>query len=153
MLVATTVLAAWMGAAEANAADARHAGMIGRLVRRGDDAAVEYVVKQVKHGMPPRSMEAFLEAAREKPQAEYVPLLRRATTYRKPRYRALALVALAAVDRDHGEEAALRALDDPSLDVRLLGLRLADEFTAPNVEEAVIKLLARDHRLAKIVRG
>lgn len=125
--------------------------MIGRLVRRGDSAAVDYVVAAAQNGMPPRSLEAFLGAAAEQPRIAYVPLLRRVTSYRKARYRALALVALAAHGESFGAEAALRAMDDPSLNVRLLGLQLAQTHTAPHVEEAVILLLDRDERVAKIV--
>ena len=132
-------------------ADARHAEMIRRLVVRADPAAVEYVVRSVRGGLPPQSLMAFLEAAREQPQADYVPLLRRLTRYRKERVRALALVALAAYDDDCGEEAALRAMDDPSLDVRLLGVALAEQHTAPHVEEAVLMLLERDAQVAEIV--
>ncbi len=132
-------------------ADGRHAEMIRRLVLRADRAAIEYVVRSVRGGLPPQSLAAFLEAAREQPQVEYLPLLRRLTRYRKERIRALALVALAAFDDDAGAEAALRAMDDPSLDVRLLGLALAQEHTAPHVEEAMLLLIDRDPRVAQIV--
>ena len=132
-------------------AGARHAELIRRLVERADPAAIEYVVKSVRSGMPPRSLEAFLEGAQQAPHADYVPLLRRLTRYRKERIRALALVALAAFDDDHGAEAALLAMEDPSLDVRLLGVQLAERHTAPHVEEAMLLLLDRDARVAKIV--
>jgi hypothetical protein len=109
------------------------------------------VVRSVGAGLPPRSLEAFLDAAQQSPHAEYLPSLRELTRYRKERIRALALVALAALDDDHGAEAALRAMDDPSLRIRVLGLALAERHTAPHVEEAVLLLLDRDPRVAKLV--
>ena len=151
MILASLSLCALLAVDAAQDGSARHAQMIRRLVERADSAAIEYVVKSVRAGLPPQSLEAFLEAARQVPQVDYVPLLRRLTRYRKERIRALALVALAAFDEDHGAEAAILAMDDPSLDVRVLGLSLAERFTAPHVEEAVLLLLDRDPRVAAIV--
>lgn len=138
-------------AADASAGD-RHAQMIERLVLRGDPAAVEYVVRRVDEGLPPPALEAFLDAAREAPRADFVPALRRLTHYRKETIRARAFAALAAIDDDHGAEAAVAAMDDPSLSIRLLGLQLGERHTSPRTEEAALLLLDRDPELAEIVR-
>lgn len=131
----------------------RQALMIKSLVKRGDPAAVKYVWAAVERGLPPASLEAFLDGAREKPNERYAPALRKLTRYRKDTIRARALVALASLGDDFGSEAALLALRDSVLDIRLLGLDLARVHTAPHVEEAVIRLLARDEELAAIVRA
>ncbi len=130
----------------------RQARLIASLVKRGDSEAVKYVLAAVERGLPPASLEAFLDAAREKPNERYAPTLRKLTRYRKDTIRARALVALASLGEDFGSEAALLALRDDKLDIRLLGLDLARVHTAPHVEEAVIRLMARDEELAAIVR-
>ncbi len=43
-------------------------------------------------------------------------------------------------------------MDDSSLEIRLLGVDLALANTAPHVEEALLRLLARDEAVAKVVR-
>ena len=60
----------------------RKAKMIARLVQRGDPAAVDYVTKAVDRGLPPVVLGSFLDAAREHPQAAYVPRLRRHLRHR-----------------------------------------------------------------------
>jgi hypothetical protein len=130
----------------------RHARMIERLVLRGDAAAVDYVVRRVRDGMPPAALEAFLDAARAAPRPEFVPSLRALTHYRKETIRARAFAAIAALGDDYGVEAALGAMDDPSLSIRLLGLKLAEQHTSPRTEEAAILLLDRDAEVAEIVR-
>src|SRR5688572_19246916 len=122
-------------AADASAGD-RHAQMIERLVLRGDSAAVEYVVRRVREGLPPPALEAFLDAARGAPRTEFVPALRTLTRYRKETIRARAFAALAALGDDYGVEAAVAAMDDPSLSIRLLGLQLGEEHTSPRTQEA-----------------
>lgn len=130
----------------------RHARMIERLVLRGDPAAVEYVVKRVHQGLPPAALEAFLDAARQAPREDFVPALDTLTRYRKETIRARAFAALAALGDDHGEDAAVRAMDDPSLAIRLLGLQLSELHTSPRTEEAALLLLDRDAEVAEIVR-
>ena len=128
----------------------RHASMIRRLMRRGDAAAVQYIVKSLEHGLPPAILGAFVDGARENPKAPYVPHLRRLTRHRTRHLRARAMVALAK----HGEalqtEATLAALDDSDLDIRFLGLELVTRYTTPALEEAAIALLARDEKLAEL---
>lgn len=129
----------------------RHAQMITRLVHRGDPAAVDYVVRRLDQGLPPAALEAFLDAAREAPREDFVPALRELTRYRKETIRARAFAALAALGDDYGAEAAVGAMDDPSLSIRLLGLKLGEEHTSPRTEEAAILLLDRDAEIAGIV--
>lgn len=131
----------------------RQARLIRKMVRRADPAAVDYLLKAVASGLPPRSLAAFLDEVRIHPDPAFVSTLRRLTQYRKDTIRARALVALAAVDVDHGSEAALVALDDPKLEIRVLGLELARRFTAPNVEDAVLLLVDRDAEIAAADAG
>ncbi len=133
--------------------DARQARLLTRLMKRGDPAAIDYVLRTVEGGAPPQSLAAFLQAARSHPQDEYARLLRPLTHYRKDVVRAQALAALAAIDHTHGAEAALLAMEDTSLEIRLLGLDLAHSHTAPHVEEAMLRLVARDEAVAKVVRA
>lgn len=132
--------------------DARQARLFDSMMARADPVALDVVLSKVEGGLPPKSLAAFVDNARVHPRPEYAPALRRYARYRKPTIRARALVALAAIDRDHGSEAALRAMDDSDLDIRLLGVELALIHTAPNVEEALLRLLARDEALSKLVR-
>jgi hypothetical protein len=132
--------------------DARQARLFDSMMARADPIALEVVLSKVAGGLPPKSLSAFVDNARTYPRAEYAPALRRFSRYRKPTIRARALVALAAIDRDYGAEAALAAMDDPSVEIRLLGVDLALANTAPHVEEALLRLLARDEEVAKVVR-
>ncbi len=132
--------------------DVRQARLFDSMMKRADPVALDVVLSRVAGGLPPRSLEAFVDNARKYPRDEYAPALRRYARYRKTTIRARAIVALAAIDRAHGAEAALLAMDDSSHDIRLLGVDLAHTFTAPNVEEALMRLLARDESIAKAVR-
>lgn len=132
--------------------DARQARLFDSMMSRADPIALEVVLSKVEGGLPPKSLAAFVDNARVYPRAEYAPALRRYARYRKPTIRARALVALAAIDRDYGAEAALMAMDDPSTEIRLLGVDLALANTAPHVEEAMLRLIARDPAVAKVVR-
>lgn len=129
--------------------DARQAKLLTRLMARGDEAAVEYVLERVAGGLPPQSLDAFVDGARMHPQAAYEPALRKLSRYRKDSIRARALVALGAIDPTLGAEAALLAMNDTSVQIRLLGLDLGTTYTAPHVEEAMLRLLARDEAVAK----
>jgi hypothetical protein len=131
----------------------RQAKMIQRLVARGDAAAIDYVVEAVDRGLPPQLLGAFLDAARTRPQPAYVPRLRRHLRHRSRHLRARAMVALAAHGQDEATAATLAALDDRDLQIRLLGVDLAQRYTTPRLEEAVIALLERDEAVAKIVLG
>lgn len=132
--------------------DAQQARLFDSMMARADPIALEVVLSKVAGGLPPKSLSAFIDNARVYPRREYAPALRRYTRYRKPTIRARALVALAAIDRDFGAEAALLAMDDPSVEIRLLGVDLALTNTAPHVEEALLRLLARDEAVARVVR-
>ncbi len=132
--------------------DARQARLFDSMMERADPVALDVVLSKVAGGLPPKSLAAFVDNARAYPRPEYAPALRRYARYRKATIRARALVALAAIDREHGAEAALRAMDDTSLQVRLLGVDLALAHTAPHVEEAMLRLLVRDQAVAKVVR-
>lgn len=131
----------------------RKATMIARLVERGDAAAVKYVIKAVDRGLPPAVLSSFLDAARAHPRTAYVPRLRRHLRHRSRHLRARAMVALAEHGQAHATEATLAALEDPDLQVRLLGVDLAQRHTTPELEEAVLALLARDEAVAKAVLG
>lgn len=133
--------------------DADQARLFKSLMKRGDAAAIDYVLERVDRGLPPKSLAAFVDGARATPRDAYAPALRRLTRYRNESIRARALVALAQIDRATGSEAALIAMDDASLQIRLLGVDLARAHTAPNVEEELLLLLARDEAVAKAVRG
>ena len=135
------------------AAKERQAEMIRRLVRRGDPAAVEYVSRQLKRGLPPLALQAFLQEARLHPQPDYVEPLRRLARYRTLHVRAQALVALAAHGDAEAMRATLAALDDPALPIRLLGLDLVQEYTNPAVEEAALALIARDPEVRRTVQA
>ena len=132
--------------------DARQARLFNSMMSRADPVALEVVLGKVAGGLPPKSLDAFVDNARKYPREEYAPALRRYARYRKPTIRARALVALSAIDRDFGSEAALLAMDDPNIEIRVLGVELALTHTAPHVEEALMRLLARDEAVAKIVR-
>jgi|GEM_PF-2096879 len=132
--------------------DARQARLFDSMMARADPVALDVVLTKVAGGLPPKSLAAFVDNARVYPRAEYAPALRRYARYRKDTIRARALVALAAIDRDFGAEAALMAMDDPSTEIRVLGVDLALAHTAPHVEEALLRLLARDEAVAKVVR-
>lgn len=132
--------------------DARQARLFNSMMSRADPVALDVVLSKVAGGLPPKSLAAFVDNARVYPREEYAPALRRYARYRKATIRARALVALAAIDRDFGGEAALRAMDDSSIEIRVLGVELALAHTAPHVEEALLRLLARDEAVAKIVR-
>ncbi len=132
--------------------DARQARLFNSMMSRADPVALDVVLSKVAGGLPPKSLAAFVDNARTYPREEYAPALRRFARYRKPTIRARALVALAAISRDLGSEAALLAMDDPTLEIRVLGVELALAYTAPHVEEALMRLLDRDEAVAKIVR-
>lgn len=132
--------------------DARQARLFNSMMSRADPVALDVVLSKVAGGLPPKSLAAFVDNARAYPREEYAPALRRYARYRKATIRARALVALAAIDRDFGGEAALLAMDDSSIEIRVLGVELALAHTAPHVEEALLRLLARDEAVAKIVR-
>ncbi len=132
--------------------DARQARLFESMMSRADPVALEVVLSKVAGGLPPKSLAAFVDNARTYPRPEYAPALRRYARYRKATIRARALVALAQIDREHGVEAALRAMDDDALEVRLLGVDLALAHTAPHVEEAMLRLIVRDEAVAKVVR-
>ena len=132
--------------------DARQARLFDSMMSRADPVALEVVLSKVEGGLPPKSLAAFVDNARAYPRPEYAEALRRFARYRKDTIRARALVALAAIDRDHGAEAALLAMDDASTEIRLLGVDLALAHTAPHVEEAMRRLIARDEAVAKVVR-
>src|SRR5688572_17383167 len=93
-------------AADAPAGD-RHAQMTERLVLGGDSAAVGYVVRRVRQGLPPPALEALLDAARGAPRTEFVPVLRTLTRYRKETISAHAFAATAPLGDDYGVEAAV----------------------------------------------
>jgi len=132
--------------------DARQARLFDSMMARADPVALEVVLSKVEGGLPPKSLGAFVDNARAYPRPEYAPALRRFARYRKTTIRARALAALASIDREHGAEAALLAMDDPATEIRLLGVDLALAYTAPHVEEALLRLLARDEAVAKVVR-
>ena len=132
--------------------DARQARLFDSMMSRADPVALEVVLTKVGGGLPPKSLDAFVDNARLYPRPEYADALRRYTRYRKDTIRARALVALASIDRDHGAEAALMAMEDTSTEIRILGVDLALAHTAPHVEEAMLRLLARDEAVAKVVR-
>ncbi|MBV1862616.1 MAG: hypothetical protein KUG77_29615, partial [Nannocystaceae bacterium] len=132
--------------------DARQARLFNSMMSRADPVALDVVLSKVAGGLPPKSLGAFVDNARSYPREEYAPALRRYARYRKATIRARALVALAAIDRDFGGEAALLAMSDPTTEIRVLGVELALAYTAPHVEEALMRLLARDEAVAKIVR-
>jgi len=132
--------------------DARQARLFNSMMSRADPVALDVVLSKVAGGLPPKSLAAFVDNARAYPREEYAPALRRYARYRKATIRARALVALAAIDREFGGEAALLAMDDPTTEIRVLGVELALAYTAPHVEEALMRLLARDEAVAKIVR-
>jgi hypothetical protein len=131
----------------------REAATMRSLVKRGDPAAVAYVIRAVGDGLPPPALRAFLEAARHHPQPAYKPRLRELASYRSASIRAGALVALAALDEHEARLAVLAALGDPDIRIRLLGLEMAETFTTPELEEASMRLLDRDAELAAIRRG
>lgn len=133
--------------------DADQARMFTRLMKRGDRPSVDYVLERVDRGLPPKSLGAFVDGARATPNDAYAPALRRLSSYRNESIRARALAAMAATDRALGSEAALIAMEDTSLQIRLLGVYLAQTHTAPDVEEALLRLLARDEAVAKAVRS
>jgi len=132
--------------------DAQQARVFDSMMSRADPVALEVILSKVDGGLPPKSLGAFVDNARTYPRPEYADALRRYARYRKPTIRARALAALAAIDRARGSEAALLAMDDASLEIRLLGVDLALAYTAPNVEEALLRLLARDEAVADVVR-
>ncbi|MGH1343962.1 MAG: hypothetical protein ACRBN8_20555 [Nannocystales bacterium] len=132
--------------------DARQARLFDSMMSRADPIALGVVLSKVAGGLPPKSLAAFVDNARSYPREEYAPALRRYARYRKATIRARALVALASIDRDFGGEAALLAMDDPTTEIRVLGVEMALAYTAPHVEEALMRLLARDEAVAKIVR-
>jgi hypothetical protein len=132
--------------------DARQARLFDSMMARADPIALDVVLSKVAGGLPPKSLAAFVDNAREYPRAEYAPALRRFARYRKDTIRARALVALAAIDRECGSEAALLAMADPSSEIRVLGVDLALAYTAPHVEEEMLRLIARDEVVAKAVR-
>jgi hypothetical protein len=129
----------------------RQAELMTRLVRRGDAAAVDYVVRAVQSGLPPIALHAFLVEAQHHPDKRYGASLQRLTHYRNPGIRARALVAVAALGPAKAHWAALRALDDPELDIRLLGLDLCRAHTTPDLEEAALRLIARDRAVAAAI--
>jgi hypothetical protein len=131
----------------------RQAKMIARLMRRGDAAAVDYVVRAVDRGLPPESLGAFVGTAHTHPHPAYRLRLRRLMRHRTPHIRARAMVAFAVYGPLEASEATLAALDDADLEVRLLGVELAERYTSPELEEAVLALLDRDEAVAKVVRG
>lgn len=131
----------------------RKAKMIARLVSRGDAAAVDYVVKAVDRGLPPVVLGSFLDAAGKHPRAAYVPRLRRHLRHRSKHLRARAMVSLAEHGQRFATEATLAALEDSDLQIRLLGVDLAQKYTTPQLEEAVLALLERDEDVAKAVLG
>jgi len=124
----------------------RHAVLIGRLVERGDSAAVEYTLLQLDRGMPPEVLEAFLDAALAHPQSVFVPQILALTKYRMPNIRARAILALAGI-ADQGAKAAFIAMDDPDMRIRRLGLQLTELYTDPAVEEAALLLRTREPAL------
>lgn len=129
----------------------RRANMLQSLVARGDDVAIAYVVREVERGgVPPRALQAFLDAVREHPHPAYVGVLRTLTAYRNPAIRQRAFLAMAATDDALATEAALLAMNDTELRLRLLGLYLVHLHTNPRLEEAAILLLDRDRELAAI---
>lgn len=134
-------------------AEQRQAALIARLIERGDSAAVGFVLDVVDRGLPPRSLDAFLEGARRHPMTAWAAPLRELTVYRKAHVRARALVAWAAIGPDEAREATLAAMNDPELQVRLLGVDMAGEHTTPELEAAVLRLLERDPDVAAVVRG
>jgi len=132
--------------------DAHQARLFDSMMSRADPIALEVVLSKVAGGLPPKSLAAFVDNARVYPRPEYADALRRYARYRKDTIRARALVALAAIDRDYGAEAALMAMEDTSTEIRILGVDLALAYTAPHVEEAMLRLLARDEAVAKVVQ-
>jgi hypothetical protein len=137
-------------AMEAQAAQ-RQASLLRTLVQRGDTAAVEYVVRTVRAGLPPVALHAFLDGARAHPHASYAVLLARLAAYRNATVRAKALLAWAEVDDPSARKAVLAALDDPDLRIRLLGLDMVVEHTTPELEEAALRLIERDAEVARAV--
>lgn len=131
----------------------RQAALLARLIARGDEAGRRFVVDAVHRGLPPRSLDAFLEASRRHPHPDWEAPLRDLTRYRKTHVRARALVSWAAIGPQQAREATLAAMDDPDLQVRLLGIDMANEHTTPELEAAVLRLLERDRDVAAIVRG
>lgn len=131
----------------------RHATMMRSLVRRGDPAAVAYVVRSVRDGLPPPALHAFLEAAQAHPHPAYAAPLRELASYRSPTLRARALLAMAAIDELEARRAVLAALGDPDVRIRLLGLELAETHTTPELEEAALRLLDRDAEVAAAFRA
>lgn len=131
----------------------RQADLIARLIARGDSAARGFVVEAVKRGLPPRSLDAFLEGTRLHPSPAWAATLRDLTRYRKAHVRARALVSWAAIGSEEARRATLTAMNDPELQVRLLGVDMAHEHTTPELEAAVLRLLDRDPDVAAVVRG
>jgi HEAT repeat protein len=131
----------------------RQATIMRSLVRRGDAAAVAYVVRAVGEGLPPVALVAFLEAARTHPNPAYAPVLQRLAAYRSTRIRAWALLALASIGEGEAHRAVRRAMTDADVRVRLLGLEMAQTHTTPELEEAALRLLDRDPEVAALWAG
>lgn len=128
-----------------------HAEVIERLVERRDPAGVSHVVRAVKRGLPPEALRAFLSAAAKHPHPAYLPELERLVHYRRPEVRARALLALASTSPRQARRAALLAMDDPLVGIRLLGVDLARRYTTPDLEEAALRLIARDPEVAALL--
>jgi hypothetical protein len=129
----------------------RQAALVRTLVARADSAAVAYVVEAVRNGLPPAALHAFLDAARTHPHAAYATVLGRLAAYRNATVRAKALLAWAALGEPQARRAVLKALDDPDLRIRVLGLDMAAEHTTPELEEAALRLIERDDAVADTV--
>jgi hypothetical protein len=128
----------------------RHATMMRSLVKRGDPAAVAYVVRAVQEGLPPVALLSFLEAARRHPNPAYAEVLQALASYRSVRVRAWALLALAAIGEAEAHHAVTTAFGDADVRIRLLGLGMAETYTTPALEEASLRLLDRDPEVATI---
>jgi hypothetical protein len=123
------------------------------LGSRPDPLGVAYLVELVRGGLPPAALVAFLDVAITHPQPEYVVELERLADYRRAEVRARAYLALSRSGGAAARVAATKALDDPDLRLRLLGVELVRRHTAPDLEEAAMRLIERDPTVAAALRS
>lgn len=102
----------------------------------------------VQRGLPPTVLVALLDAARQAPRVDLLPILVQLSAYRRPEIRARALVARAELGGSYADRAVTQAADDLELGVRRLAVVLGHANPSPVTEAVLAELLARDAELA-----